>query len=103
MRPAAIVAAVLLALAGAPALAHEAGARGLGVVERVDASRIVLKAPDGHSIAFAVTPETRFVRTGKPVRRDQVEVGERAVVHATPAGGGMRATEVRLGAAPPSR
>jgi hypothetical protein len=103
MRRAAIVAALLVALPGVSALAHEAGARGIGVVERVDAGRIVLKARDGHSLAYAVTPETRFVRAGKPVGREQVEVGERAVVHATPAGEGMRATEVRLGKAPPPR
>jgi hypothetical protein len=94
--------ACLVALAGSPARAHEAGDRAMGTVESIAPDRIVLQAPDGHSMAFVVTRETRFVRGRKPVGREDVRVGERAVVRARQVGERMQATLVRLAAAPAS-
>jgi hypothetical protein len=90
--------AVVAALAAAPALGHERADRALGVVESVTAEQIVLKGRDGHPVSFAVTPETRFVRGGKPAKPGDVRVGERAVVHGKKAGARVEAVEVKLGA-----
>ncbi len=97
------VVACLVALAGAPASAHEAGDHARGVVESVAPDRIVLKSSDGHAMAFTVTPETRFVRGEKPVQREDVRVGERAVVRAKRAGEATQATLIKLGAASASK
>jgi hypothetical protein len=102
MKSAARFVACLLALwtLGAPlASAHEAGDRAMGIVESIAPDRIVLKAPDGHPLAFTVTAETRFVRGQEPVRRGDVRVGERAVVRARRTGERMEATLVKLGPA----
>jgi hypothetical protein len=90
---------LVLALAGPPAVAraHVAGERTMGVVDSVTSDRIVLKASDGHALTFVVTPQTRFLRLEKPIRAEDVRVGERAVVHARRAGDSMQATRVKLG------
>lgn len=93
--------AVVAALAAAPALAHESAERAMGVVESVTPDRIVIKAEDGHAVPFAVTAETRFFRGDKPARPEDVQVGQRAVVHGKKAGDGVQAVRVKL--APPAR
>lgn len=90
--------ALVAAMAAAPALGHEKADRALGVVEKVDAQQIVLKGRDGHPVTFAVTPDTRFLRGGKPAKPDDVRVGERAVIHGKKAGERVEAVEVKLGA-----
>jgi len=87
-----------VALGGFPARAHEKGDRAMGVVESVTAEKIVVKAADGHSVAFTVTPETRFFRDDKPARPEDVRVGQRAVVHGRRAGERVEAVRVKLGA-----
>jgi hypothetical protein len=94
------VVALVAALAAAPAVAHESADRAMGVVESATAERIVIKAGDGHAIAFKVTPETRFFRGDKPARAEDVRVGQRAVVHGKRAGDAVEAVRVKLG--PPS-
>jgi hypothetical protein len=93
-------AALVAALVAAPATAHEEGDRAMGVVEDVTAKQLVLKATDGHSMAIAITGETRFVRGEKPVTAEDVQIGERAVVQVERTGEAVRAIRVKLGAAP---
>jgi hypothetical protein len=88
------------ALAAPPAAAHESAERARGVVEAVTAERLVVKAGDGHSLAFRLTPGTRFSRGDEPARPGDVRVGERAVVEGRRAGGEVEAVRVRLGPLP---
>lgn len=90
---------LLAALAAVPASAHEKGGRAIGIVASVAPERIVVKTSDGHEVPFTVTPETRFLRAGKPAHAEDVKVGERAVVHGTRAGESLKALEVKVGAA----
>ncbi len=92
------VLALAAALAAAPAAAHEKGGRAMGIVESVTAERIVVKAADGHPVAFTVTKETQFSRGEQPARADDVRVGERVVVHGKRAGERLEAVRVKLGA-----
>lgn len=87
------------ALAAAPAAAHEKGDRAMGIVESATAERIVLKAADGHAVAFTVTPETRFLRGESPARPQDVRVGERAAVNGKRSGETIQAVRVKLGPA----
>lgn len=91
------VLALAAALAAVPAAAHEKGGRAMGVVESVTAEQIVVKAADGHPVAFAVTKETRFSRGEQPARADDVRVGDRVVVHGKRAGERLEAVRVKLG------
>jgi len=86
-------------LLATPALAHEAGERARGTVESITADRIVLEAADGHELAYAITPETRFLRGDARIERAEVRVGERAVVQGKKGKDGMEATRVTVGAA----
>jgi hypothetical protein len=88
--------ALVAALAAVPARAHEKGDRAMGVVERVTAEEIVIKASDGHSVAFAVTQETRFFRGDEPARPEDVRVGQRAVVQGKRSGERIDAMRVKL-------
>jgi hypothetical protein len=91
------VVALVASVAAAPAAAHEKGDRAMGVVESITAERIVVKASDGHSVAFTVTPETRFFRGDKPARPEDVQVGQRAVVQGKRDGERVEAVRVKLG------
>jgi hypothetical protein len=95
------IGALLAALAAAPALGHERGDRAMGIVESVSAEQIVIQATDGHSVAFTITPETRFFRGEAPARREDVRVGQRAVVQGKPAGERVEAVRVKLGVTAP--
>jgi hypothetical protein len=92
------VLALALGVAAVPAGAHEKGDRALGVVESVTAERIVVKASDGHSISFAITPDTRFSQGEKPATPEDVRVGQRTVVEGKRGTGGLEAVRVKLGA-----
>ena len=94
-----IMVALTLAVGLAPsaARAHEQGGRAMGVVERVTAEQIVVKASDGHSVPFAVTQGTRFLRGEKPARAEDVRVGQRAVVLGKQSGDRLEAVRVKLG------
>ncbi|WP_242344625.1 DUF5666 domain-containing protein [Anaeromyxobacter terrae] len=86
-------------LATSPAAAHEEHGRAMGVVQSVTAEQLVVKTTDGHSVAFTVTPETRFFQGEKPARREDVQAGQRAVVQGTRDGERLRAITVKLGTA----
>jgi hypothetical protein len=89
---------MLALLSSAPAAAHEAGANARGVVEKVTAERIEVKATDGHVVAFTLTPRTRFSRGEKAVSAGDVRVGERAVVRGKKVGDRLEAVLVKLAA-----
>jgi hypothetical protein len=98
-----IMASLMLTFAALalPASAHEKGGdRAMGVIERVTAGELVVKASDGHLVVFAVTAETRFFEGERSARPEDVRVGRRAVVHGRKAGERLEAVRVRLGVAP---
>jgi alpha-D-ribose 1-methylphosphonate 5-triphosphate synthase subunit PhnI len=90
---------VVASMWAAPAAAHERSDRVMGVVESVSAEQILIEsADDGHTVAFAVTRETRFFSGGKPARLEDVRVGQRAVVHGRRAGQQVVAVRVKVSA-----
>ncbi len=95
------VVCLVAAFVAGPAVAHEKGDRAMGVVESVTTDRIVIKAIDGHAVAFAVSAETRFFIADRPARAEDVRPGQRAVVHGKRRGDGLTAVRVKL--SPPPR
>jgi hypothetical protein len=95
----ALLSAVML---GGAARAHEGGTHARGVVREVAKDRLVLQVGEAKPVTFAIVPETKIDRSGKAVPWSDVQVGERAVVHARDAKGRLEATDVKLGAAPRS-
>ena len=88
-----LVAALAIAT---PALAHEAGGHNRGTVERITASELALKTSDGHPVVYKLSPETRFERGGAAIGRQDVKVGERAVVEGKGHGPDLTASTVKL-------
>ncbi len=94
---------VVTCMAGSPAVAHEKDGRAMGVVESIEKDRIVIKAGDGHSVAFTMNSETRLLRGEKPARVEDVQVGERAVVNGRRVGEELQARRVKLAPAKGSK
>lgn len=94
----AVLALVVSAVLPMSVLAHERGDRARGVVERLDSAAIAVETSDGHTVTFAVTPETRFTRGDVAAKPGEVEVGERVVVEGRRAGERLEAIRVKLGA-----
>jgi hypothetical protein len=89
--------AVSLGVTGA-ALAHEGHEhhQAMGTVQAVDASKLELKGTEGTDWSFVLSEETTFRRGATDVDREDVAVGERAVVTYETEEGVDRALEVRL-------
>jgi len=94
------IAAVALAALPALAVPHERGDRERGVVEWITATEIAVKSADGHTVSFVITPATQFARAGVPVKREDVQAGERVVVEGRRARERLEAVRVKLGASP---
>jgi hypothetical protein len=88
---------VALALVAFAAAAHEPGGRAVGVIEMATATHIVIRAADGHTVAFVVTAATRFLDGQRPARVEDARAGRRAVVEGRPTAEGMEAVRVKLG------
>jgi len=94
------VAMALVLAASAPAVAHESSDHVAGVVARIDAAQLVVRASDGDEVTFALTTDTLFARGERPVRPADVQVGERVVVRGRRRAGVVEATFVELGPRP---
>ena len=96
--------AVILSLAilAAAALAHGDKKHVTGTVEKTSADSITVKTADGKSVEVKVVAATTYLlRSGnvdKPAKFSDVAVGDRVVIHATPKGETLEASEVRFSA-----
>lgn len=86
------------------ALAHEGHAhRIMGVVTYKDAEHLEMDTTDGDQVSILVTPETKYLRGGKPARADDVKVGQRIVATTVEKEGKRLAREIRLAPVPQTR
>jgi hypothetical protein len=94
MKARALVIACTFAVA---ALGH--GPKGVhlkGTVKAVAAQTLTVDTADRGAVDVGLDPKTRFDRSGKAISKDALVVGERVVVHAQPAGDGLRAELVKV-------
>lgn len=97
------LAALVAALAVRPAAAHESVDRVMGIVERITEQELVVKATDGHVIAFTITSETRITDSGTPVPVQEIQPERRVAVHGKKVGERIEAVWVKLGPMPPKK
>lgn len=96
-----LTAAILLS--AIPALAHEGHHHSaMGTVKALDTTRLDLETKDGKLETFVLTDATAYKRTDTPAKREDIRIGERAVVMYEMKEGRKLALEVRLGAAKPN-
>ena len=99
-----ILLTVAIALGAATGAAAHAGHvhKLMGTVKAVHAevNHVEIATPDGKTVAFHVTSETRYSRRGAKAAFSDLTVGTRVVVDTRVEGDRTVATLVRLGAAP---
>lgn len=107
MRKASIKAKLLILLASAALLAGVVLAHGdkkhiVGTLEKVNADSVVVKTAAGKSVEVKLLASTMYVsRVGnedKPAGVSDLAVGDRVVIHATPKGETLEATEIKFSA-----
>lgn len=98
-----VVAALVLVLSVAGvALAHdEHGTEVKGTIKSLTAEKLEVTATDGDVVELMVTEGTNFLRGTTAVKREDVVIGERAIVEYHKMGEVKHALEVKLGAKKP--
>lgn len=94
-----IAAAVLSAMALAPALAHDGHAHLImGTVTARGDKDVKVKTPSGEVLTIAITEKTAVLRGKQKVKVAEVEVGRRVVVDIGNGEDPLMAREIRVGA-----
>jgi hypothetical protein len=96
-----IFVALAAVLAGS-ALGHGDKKHIVGTLEKVNSDSVVVKTAEGKSVEVKLLASTTYVsRVGnedKSAKVSDLAVGDRVVIHATPKGEALEATEVKFSA-----
>jgi hypothetical protein len=85
------------AIAPSPAMAHGDKKHVVGTLEKVTPDSVTVKTADGKTVEVKLISTTMYVsREGKASKFTDLAVGERVVIHATPAGDTLSADEVKF-------
>src|SRR6266699_6486823 len=93
-----ITVVTLLFALSAFALAHGKEKHVMGTVTSISDSSITLETKAKKSITVDVSDKTKFEKSGSPATLKDLKVGDKVVVHASPSGDKLIASEVRFGA-----
>jgi hypothetical protein len=92
-----VILAAILVVSAAGVMAHGDKKHVVGTIEKVNADLVVVKTADGKSVEVKLVASTMYVtREGKTAKLGDLAVGERVVIHATPAGDTLSADEVKF-------
>ena len=80
--------------------AHGTKKHFVGTVEKINADSIVVKSTQGTSVEVKIVRTTGFLKSGQSAKLQDLTVGDRVVIHATPKGDTLEADEVKFGRAP---
>lgn len=82
------------------AFAHGDKKHVIGTLEKVNADSVVVRTSAGKSVDVKLTSSTIYVsgagEQGKPAKLSDLAVGDRVVIHATPAGDSLSADEIKF-------
>ena len=70
-------------------------------IDKISPDSIVVEAKNGKTFEVAIVPATVFLKDDKPAKLQDLTLGDRVVIHATPKGLALEADEVRFAPAPP--
>ena len=76
------------------AIAHGNGEHVKGTVRSVDGKELAVETPEKKLVTIALDERTQFERSGEPATQEQLEKGERVVVHAKKAPDGTLTAEM---------
>ncbi len=100
MRAKLCLACTLVLVFAVTAWAHGDKKHVMGTVEKVNTDSVVVKVKDGTSVMVKLAPSTVFVKhttaADAPAKPEDLSVGDRVVIHATPIEGGLEADEVKF-------
>jgi len=92
----------IAALAASVALAHGDKKHVVGTLEKINADSVVVKTATGKSVEVKLVASTMYVshagNEDKPAKLSDLAVGDRVVIHATPKGETLEASEVKFSA-----
>jgi hypothetical protein len=83
------------------ALAHDTKKHILGTVLKMSADSLVIAGKNGKTFEVTIGPATVFLKDGQPAKLQDLTLGDRVAVHATPKGLALVAEEVRFATVPP--
>jgi Domain of unknown function (DUF5666) len=78
------------------ARAHGSQRHVLGTVSELDATQLVVKTNDGKTQSILRNADTKYVHGESAATADDLKVGDRVVVHASPSGDPPTATTIRF-------
>ena len=78
------------------ARAHGSQRHVLGTVSEIDATHLVVKTNDGKTESILRNTNTKYVHGESAATADDLKVGDRVVVHASPSGNPPTATTIRF-------
>jgi len=91
------LASLLLCLFGVSSvMAHGSQKHVLGTVTELDATHLVIETNDGKTESILRNADTKYVHGTSPAAADDLKVGDRVVVHASPGGKPPTATTIRF-------
>jgi hypothetical protein len=76
--------------------AHGSQKHVLGTVTELDATHLVVETNDGKTESILRNADTKYVHGEKAAAPDDLKVGDRVVVHASPGGNPPTATTIRF-------
>jgi hypothetical protein len=92
-----LVGLMLVCLVGVSSvMAHGSQKHVLGTVTELDASHLVVKTNDGKTESILRNADTKYVHGESAAAADDLKVGDRVVVHASPGGNPPTATSIRF-------
>jgi hypothetical protein len=89
-----------LVLTATVAMAHGEKKHVVGTLEKINADSVIVRTADGKTVEIKLLPNTMYVsRVGsedKSAQLSELAVGDRVVIHATPKGETLEATEIKF-------
>lgn len=92
----------LVVLTAGVVLAHGDKKHVVGTLEKINSDSVVVRTADGKSVEIKLLPSTMYIshvaNEDKSAQVSDLAVGDRVVIHATPNGEALEASEIKFSA-----
>ena len=86
----------LIFLSVSAAFAHGDKRHVLGTVAKIKPDSVIVRTTVGKSVEVKIQQTTVFLKNGEPAKLEDLAVGDRVAIHATPKGATLEADEVKF-------